>query len=113
MPKYKAIVTLESGERHVVYQEANSAEEAIRLLSAKYHQDVRATADAEAPAQQSNGAEILPLGDEIEFLASSNNAQNRSGEHPITTWHEAALLIVVGAIMFVVLLIVVIAMRIT
>ena len=113
MPKFKAIVRLENGERHVVYQEANSAEEANRILSAKHRQDVQATAVSEAPGQQPNGVGRLPHGNESQFLAPFNKEQVSSGERPITTRNESVQLVVAGTIMFFLLLIAAIVMGIT
>jgi hypothetical protein len=113
MPKYKAIVRLDCGERHIVYQEANSVEEANRILSATHHQDVEATAVSEATEQLPNGAGQLPQRIEIESLASFNNAQNNYGNCPITTRSEMVQLVVAATVMFFLLLIATIVIGIT
>ncbi len=105
MPKYKAIVRLEDGSSHVVYQEANNGNEANQILSALYEQDVQAMVVFDDLDRQSNKPVKAQEHGEIQLLNPIDLVNGIQSDIPITTWNEAVRLIVVATIMFVALVI--------
>jgi hypothetical protein len=107
MPKYKAIVTLGDGGRHVVYQEAINGYEANQILSTMYQQDVQAMVIFDDPNIQVDKMPARRSRSNATFVNPIDEAKNMGREVLVTVWNDLVRKVIAGSALCIILIIII------